>query len=543
MNVVAISGRYADAAAAVSVDGSVVAAASEEAFVRVPHVGYHRTGGFPTLAVEACLAKAGLDAEAIDHVAVVEAELLLPGPDRRQELGVALAAFRSRPTEGTPVDALLADAWQATASAPADAVLVCSPEPQVVTTFVRDGSRLVPETPGIEGGAELQTAARLLADSLGLHASIADPVGALDRLSIGGEPEYLDAMPGCIVWCDPGAVTVDVACLAEVIRAAGSWPAEELANSRSLNVRVQHARRALAASFMCQVARVLGDASDRLAARTGASRVALGGATFGHARLNTELRQRFGDDVVRATVPEPAGRAIGAAIAASGGGFAGLDDLALGPAFSPSDVKATLDNCRLDYLYEPDWPRLLGRVSRMLSQGKVVAWFQGGMGFGPRAAGTRSILCDPSGRYARQNMNEYLRRMPLDEPLPVVFASSKAAECLERPVSGPLAVVDAAVRPAWRDRLAGALDWRQHVRVHAAAGPQAPALRELLELHAERTGVPALIEVNLSAPGESIACTPRDAIRVVYSSAIDALVIDRFVLMKDHWLLRADGDQ
>ena len=54
------------------------------------------------------------------------------------------------------------------------------------------------------------------------------------------------------------------------------------------------------------------------------------------------------------------------------------------------------------------------------------------------------------------------------------------------------------------------------------------------------TQVPALIETNLCGPGEPIACTPRDAVRTVYSSAIDALVIGRFVLMKDYWLLRSD---
>ena len=54
---------------------------------------------------------------------------------------------------------------------------------------------------------------------------------------------------------------------------------------------------------------------------------------------------------------------------------------------------------------EPDWSRLLARISRMLSHGTVVAWFQGPMGFGPRSVGTRGILCDPSNRYARENIN------------------------------------------------------------------------------------------------------------------------------------------
>jgi carbamoyltransferase len=64
----------------------------------------------------------------------------------------------------------------------------------------------------------------------------------------------------------------------------------------------------------------------------------------------------------------------------------------------------------------------------------------------------------------------------------------------------------------------------------------------LLECHFARTGVPALIETNLSGPGEPVACTPRDAVRTVYSSAIDALILGRFVLMKDYWLLRNNAD-
>jgi carbamoyltransferase len=162
------------------------------------------------------------------------------------------------------------------------------------------------------------------------------------------------------------------------------------------------------------------------------------------------------------------------------------------------------------------------------------------MGFGPRALGTRSILCDPSSRYARHNVNEYLRQAPLDEPVPVVFAPSVASLCLMRPLSGRVAVMDAPVAAEWRDRLAGALDWRHFVRVHAVNPAQAFELCELLECHYRRTQVPALIETNLCGPGEPLACTPRDAVRTVYSSAIDVLVIGRFVLMKDHWLLRSD---
>src|SRR5581483_6494383 len=155
--------------------------------------------------------------------------------------------------------------------------------------------------------------------------------------------------------------------------------------------------------------------------------------------------------------------------------------------------------------------------------------------------GSRSILCDPSLRYARENMNEYLRQVPLAEPLPVAFAPTVAAQ-LSTAGATPFATYDAAVTSTMRDRLRSALNGPQHVRINGGMSTVGAELRDLLEHHYARTNVPALIETPLCASGEPAACTPRDAVRTVYSAAIDALIIGRFVLMKDYWLLRTDAD-
>jgi carbamoyltransferase len=308
-------------------------------------------------------------------------------------------------------------------------------------------------------------------------------------------------------------------------------------------VHVKAARGAVAASFLCRLAQVVLDAATSLRGSASIDSVAFGGALFQNPRFVAELRSAAGEDIALSPVPALAGRALGAALASQVGAAeqALVSGLAVGPVFTDTDIKRTLDNCRLDYVYEPDWQRVYGRTSRMLAQGKVVAWFQGAMAFGPLAMGTRSILCDPSSRYARHNMNEYLRQAPLDEPLPVVFAASAAATCLAQPIPTS-AVASAAVREEWRDRLTSALDWQQCVRVHRVTTDDAPQLCELLEWHFKSTGVPGLIETNLCEPGQPTAFTPRDAVRIMYSSAVDALIIGRFILMKDYWLLRTDVD-
>src|SRR5689334_724650 len=83
--------------------------------------------------------------------------------------------------------------------------------------------------------------------------------------------------------------------------------------------------------------------------------------------------------------------------------------------YSEQEVKATLDSCRLTYVYEPDWARLHQRVSQILSGGMLVAWFQGSAG--------RATLGDPSNRWARENVNRFLRQVPIDTPIPLVAAA------------------------------------------------------------------------------------------------------------------------
>lgn len=531
MNILGISGRDRDAAAAVSIDGRLVAAVAEESLARVPGIGYARTGGFPYAAAEAALSAASLEPEDLGQIVVVDDGPTRPAP------GVN-GRFRGIPVR--EMASSRADAVHAAATAPeAGLILVGAPDSGVLATYHRGPEGLGPRG-DIAGADGLMRCARRLSAALQLERAAdgshpEDPFAALDRLSVGGEPVHGDALAAAIGISDRGGVEADADRLMEAVTHVAGVHAPALADASSMNARLIELRRNLAASFIFRFAQVVAHEANVTATTSGASTVAAGGSLFGHARFNTELRRLMPAGLAIAFVPEAVGRASGAAASESSRLPAGL---AVGPAFDEEDIKRTLDNCRLDYVYEPDWTRLMKRASRMLAQGKVVAWSQGPMAFGPRSLGTRSILADPSLRYARQNVNEYLRGVALDEPVPVALAASMESTCLLRPPVAARGVVDEEVSADWRASLASALNWRQQVRVHGVMSNVEPRLRDLLELHYASTGVPGLIQLNLAGPGEPVACSPRDALRTTFSSAIDALVIGRFLLMKDHWLLR-----
>jgi carbamoyltransferase len=206
--------------------------------------------------------------------------------------------------------------------------------------------------------------------------------------------------------------------------------------------------------------------------------------------------------------------------------------------YSEQDVKATLDSCRLTYVYEPDRGRLRSRISRMLAGGMLVAWFQGRAACGsgvPR----RAVICDPSNRWARENVNRFFREVPIDTPIPVAAAAG-AATWYNGELQ-PCVLQRIVVDPAWRHLTIGAVDRDGCVEAQGVAELDEEGLFALLREHQARTGVPALIAVPFCAPREAVVTTPREAIRTTFSSSIDVLVIERFVVAKDHWILGNAG--
>jgi hypothetical protein len=154
-------------------------------------------------------------------------------------------------------------------------------------------------------------------------------------------------------------------------------------------------------------------------------------------------------------------------------------------------VKQVLDNCRLDYLFEPAWDRLLERACDLLQSAKTVAWCQAGEGDLPVEG---LVLADPGARFVRDNVNGFLLGRDVGCPLPLVCAE----EC-------------------------------------------PPLLGGLLRAWRARTGAQMLVGAAFLRDRSAPVIGPRMAVQAFYSSAIDALVVGRFLLMKDYWLMRMPG--
>jgi carbamoyltransferase len=205
--------------------------------------------------------------------------------------------------------------------------------------------------------------------------------------------------------------------------------------------------------------------------------------------------------------------------------------------YSDVEVKAVLDNCRLDYVYEPDWPRLLGRACRLLSSAKTVAWFQNPVA--PEALDAeRVVLADAGARFVRENVNDFLYGRPLDAPIRTAVMLHEAAALLQEP---PPAFEVCAATPvaAQRSRFGLAIDHDGRCLVRVIDPTGAPAMADLCAEWQRHAGQTVIVAEALLLDRRDQVCTPRAAVQAFFSSALDALIVGRFLLMKDYWLMRS----
>jgi carbamoyltransferase len=177
-------------------------------------------------------------------------------------------------------------------------------------------------------------------------------------------------------------------------------------------------------------------------------------------------------------------------------------------------------------------PDIVGRAADLLATGRIVMWFQGGMEYGPRALGQRSVLARPDRPELRDRLNLVLKRRVWYQPFCPSLLESDAGRVLAD-WTGPRnrsMTMAYEVAPEFRAQLAGvtSVDGTcrpQFVR-DAADGPFAALLREVRG----RWGIGAVLNTSYNIHGEPLVCTPAEAVDVFRRSGADALAMGPFLV-------------
>lgn len=274
-------------------------------------------------------------------------------------------------------------------------------------------------------------------------------------------------------------------------------------------------------------------------AKTGSRNFALAGGVALNCNSNSRLLL---SDVADAVFIQPAahdgGVALGAALEAmhraGDGDFVEFPNAYWGPAYSSKDIEGLLKEAKVSYRKSD---AVAKDTAAYIKDGRIVGWFQGRSEIGPRALGNRSILANPQIPGMNDKINEEVKHREVWRP----FAPSLAAEAastyfegLDKAEESPYMLHTFYVKEAFRQVFPAITHIDGSARIQTVSAAQNSRFHELLRAVGEATGHPMVLNTSFNDKGEPIVCSAFDALRCFYSTGIDVLVLGDYIVEKPH---------
>ncbi len=200
-----------------------------------------------------------------------------------------------------------------------------------------------------------------------------------------------------------------------------------------------------------------------------------------------------------------------------------------GPRFSDDEIEKVLVRCSLRWERPDD---LCSAVAGDLALGHIVGWFQGGLEFGPRALGQRSILADPRRADMKERVNEAVKFREGFRPFAPSCLEERARDYFADAVRSPYMTLTFDVRPEQRVRVPAITHVDGTARVQTVGRAATPLFHRLIEEFERRTGIPMLLNTSMNVRGQPIVADPRAAVALFYSTGLAGLAIGPYYLRK-----------
>lgn len=591
MNILGISCFYHDAAAALLVDGQLVAAAEEERFSRKKH-----DAEFPRLAIRFCLEQAGITARDLDYVVFYEKPFvkferiltttLQTVPRSWKVFGDAMTTWLLdklwvknviRTELGVSEDRLLFSEHHLSHACSS---FLCSPFEEAAILTVDGVGEWACATFGRGRGNQVSLLREVrFPHSVGLlysafTAFLGFEVNEGEYKVMGmapyGEPKYLDLVQKLYrverdgsFWLD-----MDYFCFHHsthrtfndkftdlfgeprdpdwlFFTPSSGYPSyfgEKPADFAAISRRNQYYAD-VAASVQRATEDIVLAMATALHQETGADRLCLaGGVALNSVANGRLLRETPFKELFVQPAAGDGGGALGAALYAQHCVLGQPRSFRMehgywGQEFSNGEI---VDHLRSEQISHETFDRedaLLDRVADHLSQGHVLGWFQGRFEWGPRALGARSIIADPG----RTDMKDIVNtKIKFREPFRP-FAPSVVVEAADRyfdleeparhyPARFMLYVV--GVKPGQEDALPAITHVDGTARLQTVHRDQSRLYYDMIQRFGDASGVPVVLNTSFNLKGEPIVTTPAQAHSTFMRSGMDALVLGNTIVTK-----------
>ncbi len=562
MIVLGISCYFHDSGAALVRDGQLIAAAEEERFTRKKH-----DHDFPQRAVEYCLQAAGITIDQVDHIGfyekpfvkfdrILETILASWPATYRQWLAAIPLWLGHRLRIGSEIQKKLGTDkeilyCQHHLSHAASAFLVSPFEESAIITA--DGVGEWSTTAwGVGRGTQIELTKELrFPHSVGLLFSaitaylgfrVNDAEWKVMGLAPYGQPKYMDKFREVVDIKDDGSIRFNM-----------KYFAHDRSTERTISHeweklfgQPQNAPEAPLTEFHRDIARsgqgIVEEIMVKVAAHvhreTGLKNLCLAGGVALNCVANWRILQETGfENIFIQPAAGDSGGALGTAFYIYNTVLGRPREFEMhhalwGPEFSNAQIKAVLDAAEANYETAECEEHLLESTARMIADGKVVAWFQGRLEFGPRALGARSLLADARDNNMKDTINAKVKFREAFRPFAPAVLREHAHEYFEMPkdMDMPFMLLVPKVRPEKRAVIPAVTHEDGTGRVQTVTEQHNGRYYRLIRAFHRLTGVPVVINTSFNVRGEPIVCTPQDAWHTFVNTGIDTLVIGDYIV-------------
>lgn len=550
MRILGINAVFHDPAAALIVDGHIVAAAEEERFSRRKHGKQavpFSTWELPVAAARWCLQEAGLNPSDLDAVGYSYEPALMDdddgqteGLDRDWEYLRTMYARRAPRFLATALPGLDPATVRHVRHhvAHAASTALASPHPDTAVLVVDGRGERTSMLAGVYRDQKLDIlASQALPHSLGLlyenlteHLGFARSSDEYKVMAMGsyGSPRFADRLRRLVYATGDGGFRTEPVDWTEFAPPRTPTPPD---NTSAL-ARPEPVYADLACSVQLIVEEVLLDLVGWLRHRVDSGNLCLAGGVALNCVANSRIYAESGfDRVWIQPAAGDAGTALGAALAIAaeaGEHITPMPSAQLGRGWTDQQIAAALDRAAVPYERPTD---LAAAVGDALAADQLVGWFQGRSEFGPRALGGRSLLADPRSVANLERLNDVKGREQFRPVAPMVLAE-RAAEIFSRgPLPSEYMLFVHDVAAGWRDRIPAVTHVDGTARVQSVDASQ-PLLHATIARFADRTGVPVVVNTSFNTAGRPMVDSPTDALECFGSAPIDVLAMGPYLVRR-----------
>lgn len=596
-NILGISAFYHDSAAALIIDGKIIAAAQEERFTRIKH-----DSAFPQNSIEYCLKEGGLTADQLDAVVFYDKPLLKFERLLETYLAFAPRGLRSFmkalsvwlhqklfiPRE---IDKGLGNIYEGPiyftthhAAHAASAFFPSHFEEAAIITFDGVGEWST-STWGTGRGNRIELHKEIrFPHSLGLlYSAFTYYTGfqvnsgeyKLMGLAPYGEPKYASLITDNLIdvkadgsfWLDQSYFNY-CAGLTMTNRKFDNLFGQP---PRSPETPVTQFQMDIAASIQKVTEDVMMRIALHVHKETGMKNLCMAGGTALNCVANGRLlRDTPFDNIWIQPAAGDAGGSLGAALFV----WHQLFDNArvvdetdsqqgsyLGPRFSNEEIKKYLDSIGAKYSYYAEADDLNSEIAKLIDTGRIIGLMMGRMEFGPRSLGARSIIGDARNSQMQFTMNRKIKFRESFRPFAPSCLLERVRDYFELDAESPymllVAPVSASRRITADDKQLSGIEKLKvprsdipavtHVdysaRVQTVDARRNPLYYQVLKAFERLTGCGVIINTSFNIRGEPIVCKPEEAFRCFMLTDMDALVLENFICLKESQTPMEGGEE